>query len=234
MASAALSDTLRKGSWMNLSWRIEAATSIQPFLMTMTLQEGGSFVGVAAGFDGEVQYDIFPQSQASASPVFTNVTYGSPTGQPYGSVTSVTTGGKVDLMAVGRGFAVGSLGPEDHGSSYASPVVLAAAWLKHLLDGVSSERMRLTLLHAALLVPPASGPTTVSAGMFDPARLLAFPQTEPHCLDVTRTQLHRLDSVSLSTGQCGTYESVVGDAVTQDMIVYEKIGLVSTTPPLGA
>ena len=224
MASAALFDTLKKGSWLNLSWRIEAATSVQPFRMAKTLQKRGSFVAVAAGNDGEVRYDIFPQSQSSAFLEFTNVTYGSPTGQPYGSVTGVETGGKVDLMAVGCGFHVGSLVPEDHGSSYASPVVLAAAWLKHLVDGVPSERMRRTLLRAALLVPPASGPTTVSGGLFDPARLLAFRQTEPHYLDVTRTQLYRLNSVSLQTGQCGTYESVVGNAVTQDMIVYEKDG----------
>ncbi len=225
LMSAAMWKYLNEGAWLNLSWQIESTTSTQPWALLQTLQAEGSFVAVAAGNErtAAVRYDLFPQSAASAFREFVNVTYGTKEGVLYGSHTSApgTGGGQVDLLAPGCGFQYMSLRENHSGSSYASAIVATAAWIKTLLDGTSSISMRHALVHGSLLVPPVATATTLSGGVFDPARLLTLPQM--HYLTPDRSRMVAITSPKLDAGSCGVHLPI-DDTASRDFLVYRRDG----------
>lgn len=225
MMSAAMWQKLSEGRWVNMSWQLESPLSAEPAQLKNLMASNGAFAVIAAGNDdaAEVRDDLFPQSAASQLPAFVNVTYGGSDGKLFGSSTSNTSGGKVDLLAIGCGVTYGQLAAKDEGSSYASPIVAAASWVKTLLDGTPAARMRKQLLHASLLVAPAASPYVVSGGIFDPSRLLMQPLTA-HYLDSTRTRMTLLDDVTVDAGACGPYEPLAAAPASQDIIVFQQTG----------
>ena len=221
MMSAALWQYLSRGDYLNLSWKLETEPSIRPFRMAEALRENCPFVIVAAGNrNEEVRADLFPQSEASIFLSFVNVTYGARDGRLYGSRTSAREGGKVDLLAPGCGIKFGSLDQDNRGSSFASPIVAAAAWVKALVDSLSTNELRSALIHASLLVPPGDDPSTISGGYFDAARL--FAPLRAHYLDATLREIFPLADVAVNAGDCGSFSSVQDRPASQDLIVYER------------
>jgi REP element-mobilizing transposase RayT len=207
------------------AWTIRVARAInpQPLRLRDTLISKQSFVVVAAGNEAaEVRADLFPQSAASIFPEFINVSHGAADGALFGSSTGRAGGGKVDVLAPGCGIAFERLRATDSGSSYAAPIVAAAAWIKSLLDSTPAAEMRAHLMQASLLVPPRTSPFVISGGVFDPARLLSG--VGAHYLDPMRTTLHPLEDVVVDAGACGTFRSSRGAPPSQDLIAYQRGG----------
>lgn len=221
MISAVLWQELNQGDYLNLSWKLETAMGIQPLGIAQALRQHSSFVSVAAGNrTEEVRADLFPQGAASIFRSFVNVTYGARDGRLYGSRTGSMGGGKVDLLAIGCGIDFNDLRQSDRGSSFASPVVAAAAWVKALADSVSANELRAALIRASLLVQPASMRRTTSGGYFDPAKLIA--SLGPHYLDASFGKVVPLTDVTVNAGSCGVFSSVSSRSPLQDLIVYES------------
>jgi hypothetical protein len=137
-----------------------------------------------------------------------------------GSVTAATGGGMVDILAPGCGITFGPLHASDAGSSFATPIVAASAWLRFLLDGTSPSAMRVVLNDAVLLTAPPSPRATLSGGVFDPARLIA--PASMHYLDSTRQHLVSIADASLDGGACGVYAPFKDARGYQDFIVYQQ------------
>ena len=157
---------LTKGRWLNMSWAARPMESVFPPRWADLVTD--SFVSVAAGnTNGPLPPERNPQQLASRSRHFANVTYGSADGVAIGTTTN-ESGPRVDLMALSDSRST------VHGSSYASSLVAAAAWLKHLLDGTDAADMRHELLRASSLVA-LNGGDTRAHGVLDPARLIANP-----------------------------------------------------------
>jgi hypothetical protein len=150
------------------------------------------------------------------------VSHGAADGALYGSSPGRAGGGKVDVLAPGCGIAFERLRATDSGSSYAAPIVAAAAWIKSLLDSTPAAEMRAHLMQASLLVPPRTSPFVISGGVFDPARLLSG--VGAHYLDPMRTTLHPLEDVVVDAGACGTFRSSRGAPPSQDLIAYQRGG----------
>ena len=213
---AVLWDKLNAGDWLNLSWRLQSSAAIVPVRLRDLLSDG-SFVAAAAGNDRnrEVLSDIQPQSLASIYNEFVNITHGLPDGTVYGNRSSVGGGGKVDLSTIGCGFSF----TRQSGSSFASPLVLASAWLKHLLEGVDPGDMRRELIRASILTQPTGA--VFSGGFFDPSRLIAPAQ--PHYLNRDRSEVIGLANVSLQTN-CGDFPTIPGSPPSRDAFVYSDEG----------
>jgi hypothetical protein len=168
-------------SWVNFSFafygptmQILASKFVAGPQSFAFLAAGNTPVGLASG--------TVPQDSGSSRPNLINVTYGQVQGTILGSFTNTKSNMVVSLVAPGCGFAYESIGAKDEGSSFASPYVGTAAWLKYLLDDVSVNEMRRWLILASRPVAPQEHPVE-SRGVFDPARLLSFPQG-PHYVGV--------------------------------------------------
>lgn len=199
LLQSAVWDALAKREWVNLSWQVDAAGGALPVELKTLLTNSEAFVTVAAGNEKEVRGDLMPQSAAANMPQFANITYGVADGRILGSWMG--EGGRVDAVANACGFPYRKLTTGTTGSSFASPIVGVAAWLKHLLDETSATQMRRRLMHASLLLHEFRG-RVVGSGMFDPARLLA--NVGPHYLNPERTTLTEITVKSLVT-DCGTF-----------------------------
>ena len=210
LVQAHLHNILEAGGWFNASWRFQNAGSIRPEQFDAALRRG-SFGAVAAGNDEgkEVIAGLEPQATAIAYPEFVTVTYGAPSGIIYGNTTRSGGVGGVELNAVGCGFEF----TERRGSSYASAIVAAAAWVKHILDDISSADMRAELVRSSLLSP--SGTAVDSGGFFDPARLISGWRA--HVLDGNRRTMTEVANVTLDAN-CDTYSG------RRDVVVYEEGG----------
>lgn len=223
LLQAAVWDHLDRGNWLNLSWMVSASSGALPVELDPLLKKSGSFVAVAAGNDAEeVRADRTPQSAASIVPQFANVTFGAPDGTIYGTWTG-SAGGRVDVLAPGCGITYGTLTPDLRGSSYASPIVAAAAWLKHLLDGTTATDMRRLLIRASSLVPPRTE-KVASGGAFDPARLLA--NVGAHYVDPPRRTITTIKDVDIRTNgaSCPSLKPNAARPASQDVIVYNSGG----------
>ena len=205
---AQLWDILRQGNWLNASWRIQSSTAIRPIRFDELIDKG-SFATVAAGNDinKPIRASLEPQATAFLHQQFVNVTYGTPGGIVHGSMTRPNGLGGVDLNAVGCGFYF----TDSQGSSLASALVSASAWVKRLLDGTTSSDMRAELIRSSLLT--ASQTAVESGGFFDPARLIVPWQA--HYLDPERTTVTPLIEAELATN-CQTFSG------RRDVVVYEE------------
>ena len=214
---SAIWSQLAKGRWLNLSWRAWGGRALPE---DWPQHVENTFVVVAAGNESNrLQPDVTPQDAASRSRHFTNVTHGSADGHVYGTSTGPS---RVDLAAPGC-FA--ALSPGMEGSSFASPVVAASAWLKHLLDGTPASAIREQLIRSSSLLP-TQDETTRSQGFFDPARLIAGvgPHYRARGTD-TITSLR--GQIELSARECTRDFTVTTDDPrrgSRDVIVYEHEG----------
>jgi hypothetical protein len=215
LLQSAVWDALTKREWVNLSWRVEAQNGALPAELQALLDDSGAFVTVAAGNDAKkaVRGDLTPQSAAANFLQFANVTYGVADGRILGSPMSAG-GARVDAVANACGFPYRKMKNGTTGSSLASPIVGAAAWLKHLRDETSADQMRRQLVQASLLIEDFKG-KVVGSGIFDPARLLA--NVGAHYLNQQRTKLTEITVKDLLAEGCGRFTPK--DGWPQDFIV---------------
>lgn len=216
---AIIRSQLVKGRWLNFSWQTEAPAGVLPYYWRDTIKD--SFISVAAGNDSaEIPFDVTPQDLASNSRHFTNVTYGSPEGDVYGSWAN-PSGTRVDLVAPG---CLSQIEAGMEGSSIASAVVAASAWLKHLLDETPASEIREHLIRSSSLLPRTERPTR-SQGFFDPARLIA--DVGPHYVQRNTGAVVRLPGqIELSAPPCVRDDTGPDDPRrgSRDVIVYPDQG----------
>lgn len=207
---------LQQGRWLNLSWRALGPNGALPRNWQDLVDN--AFVVVAAGNEAAaIRSDVTPQNAASNSRRFTNVTHGSPDGSVYGSWTN-TSGTRVDVIGPGC-FA--DLDAGMTGSSFASAVVAASAWLKHLLDDTAANDIREHLIRSSSLLSTTVR-TTRSRGVFDPARLIA--DVGPHYRRRDTGVIEPLAGrVELSAPTCASESTSATDPRrgSRDVIVYE-------------
>jgi len=114
-----------------------------------------------------------PQRGASLYPNFANITYGLRDGTVLGGTTSTMYNTLVTTMGPGCGFQYRAIGPNDIGTSFTTPYVAAAAWIKSLVDNVAPLAMRKELVGATLPVPSPRAIDTEGGGIFDSPKLLS-------------------------------------------------------------
>lgn len=217
---AAVAVNLERGAWLNLSWRGGSADKVMPVELNGLLKSKDVFAVVAAGNEqADIMLGRSPQSEASSFSQFVNVTNGTPNGQVCGSRTS-EQGGRVDLLSYG--LSVDSQNRRVSGSSFASPVVATAAWLKHLLDGTPALGMRRELVSASSFLPELNTRTVAARGVFDPARLLARPG--PHYIAADTGDPVEFKTMELDLGSCGSFRLVEETESINDLVIYERFG----------
>ena len=170
---AVFEDTLSSGSWMNLSFdmRRDQAESIRQSIE----QRSGSpsMIFAAAGNSGTVSVDVSPQGMArDRHDRVVNVTFGTATGEIGGAI-SARDASEVAVLAPGTGFRHQDIPFDSVGSSFASPWVATAAWVKRLIDETGRKEIRGELIRASRPVRSDIFSKVVSGGFFDPYLLLA-------------------------------------------------------------
>lgn len=216
---AAVAVNLKAGAWLNLSWRGSSAEQVMPVQLSRLLHGNEVFAVVAAGNDTEIMLDLAPQSEALRHSQFVNVTNGTAKGEVCGSRTS-SEGGGVDLLAHREG--VDSAQKRVSASSFASPVVATAAWLKHLIDETPASRMRQQLVSASSYMPALNTRTVAARGVFDPARLLA--NLGPHYIAAGTGEAVEFQTMELDLGFCGLFRHLEGTEAVKDLVIYERAG----------
>jgi len=167
-------------SWVNFSFAFYSPAL--RLIAWQFLTEPNSFAFLAAGNTPVgLTSDTVPQDSGSSRRNLVNVTYGHSQGAIWGSFSDTESNMIVSLVGPGCGFAYESIGAKDQGSSFASPYVGVAAWLKYLLDDVGVYEMRRWLILASRPVASQTHPVE-SRGVFDAARLLSFP-SRAHYID---------------------------------------------------
>jgi hypothetical protein len=228
---AAVNHGIQRGAWLNLSWRGDSVEPVMPEGLDALLKTGSVFAVAAAGNRLEdIQRDRAPQDKSSLFSEFVNVTNGTSAGLTCGTRTS-TTGARVQLLAEGVG--IDGSGKKVSGSSFAAPIVAAAAWLKHLLDGTPAGRMRERLVAASAYLPALDVRTVDARGPFDPWKLLAGAGL--HYVDAGSNTVVRLKDMTLDMGSCGRLSSIGTSETTNDLVVYasgggHRVAIRSVTP----
>jgi hypothetical protein len=181
--------------WVNMSFWINN-TSLD--VTSPSFLIGSRSIGfLAAGNDPtELDLNTVPQSGASDYPDLINVTYGSGDGNVFGAYGGLST--KVTVVAPGCGMQFGQISASDYGSSFASPYVAAATWLKSLLTDsfIDQDSVRQRLILASRPQPNQTR-SIESGGNFDPALLLTTPG--PHYV-TPQGSIVPLTSVNLIIG----------------------------------
>jgi len=172
---AAFERTLNTGAWMNVSFdmRLDQAESIR---QSIDRRPGSrSMIFAAAGNSGVVDVDASPQGLALVKRQrVVNVTFGDRKGTINGAVSSTDENARseVAVLARGAGFAGDDLPPDTAGSSFASPWVATAAWVKRLVDSTGREDIRREIIRASRPVHADIFSKVTSGGFFDPFLLL--------------------------------------------------------------
>jgi len=161
-------------------------------------RELNSFASLAAGNSRlPLAPQSAPQHSGSHARNAVNVSYGNRSGEIFGTIGDAERNTVVAVLGPGCGFQFGTLTPSERGSSFASPYVAMAAWLKYLLDSTDPRAMRRSLILASDL-RPALDPAIQSSGLFDPARLLAYPGPHFVTLAGTVVRLQSVESIEVS------------------------------------
>jgi hypothetical protein len=189
------------------------------------VEQRRSLALVAAGNDpGELRPGWLPQESAGTYPTLVNVSFGSRAGLVWGPRSGTVDKTLVSLLAPGCGYD--SLGFSDRGTSFASPYVAAAVWVKHLVDQTPPLTMRRALLAAAQPVPgEAAG--IEAGGFFDPARLLI--ESRPHLVRRADSTVEHVVS-PVMTVTCSVGEKMLQFPVRprtdslQSVVVYQRDG----------
>ncbi len=211
---AALAASMQDGAWLNLSWRGDREDPVLPFAFENLVTGHNVFAAVAAGNERQDVLVRSPQNASSLRFHFVNVTNGTADGDVCGSRTG-TQGVRVHVMAEGR--STDANGGAVFGSSFATPVVAAAAWLRHLIDQTAADRMRARLVAASTYLPGSSVRTVDAKGVFDPARLLA--DTGAHYLAADTGAPVSVKAMSADLGHCGLFQNDQ-DSPSRDLVVY--------------
>ena len=164
----------KQPSWVNMSFSV--ASPALEILQAAFFSNPHSFGFSAANDAGFPESSAgIPQRAATLYSNFVNVTYANADGTLIGGYSNQLANMIVSVVAPGCGFDYGSIKPSDAGTSYASPYVAVAAWIKFLLDKVGPSDMRKQLISASLLSATPSGLEVESGGLFDLPTLL-LPQ----------------------------------------------------------
>lgn len=157
---------------INLSFTTDSSSIA--VLNAKFMDKSRAFAAFAAGNDGlPVMPSQRPQADAHLWPNVVNVTNGWPDGVIDGNVSNGERSLFVNVVAPGCGFSTPPIVSTDHGSSFASPYVLTAAWVR-MLQGVPLASVKGDLIGAS---QPLSvfGRRVQSGGLFDPSWLLLRP-----------------------------------------------------------
>ncbi|MGZ5443331.1 MAG: hypothetical protein ACXW5U_15860 [Thermoanaerobaculia bacterium] len=174
---AAFEESLESGSWINVSFdmRRDEAESIHQTVDRR--KDSRSMIFAAAGNKGAVDASLSPQGLARDRPArVVNVTFGKRDGTIEGAVSSmdeVKGLSEVAVLAPGSGFQHTDFAAGSAGSSFASPWVAAAAWVKRLVDKTGRESIRRELIRASRSVRADIFAKVTSGGFFDPYLLMA-------------------------------------------------------------
>ena len=182
--------------WANVSFTV--FSPIFDHVNPSFTQELNGFASLAAGNSRlPLAPQSAPQHSVSHARNAVNVSYGNRSGEIFGTIGDAERNTVVAVLGPGCGFQFGTLTPSERGSSFASPYVAMAAWLKYLLDSTDPRAMRRSLILASDL-RPALDPAIQSSGLFDPARLLAYPG--PHFVTPAGTvvRLQSVESIEVS------------------------------------
>lgn len=138
------------------------------------MPRAAAFGAFAAGNRGlPASILLKPQAEAIHYRTVVNVTHGHLNGVIDGDRTNPAENVIVNLIAPGCGYSVSPITAADNGSSFASPYVATAAWIR-MLQGSTVESLK-RLLHAASVPLAAVGTSVESGGLFDPALLFLGP-----------------------------------------------------------
>lgn len=165
-------DQFRKTQAINFSFTTDSAALT--VLDSNFMIGAKAFGALAAGNSGmPASPALKPQAEAYQWPNVVNVTHGRIDGAIDGDVTNPQHKIVVNLIGPGCGYTTPPLVPEDNGSSFASPYVLTAAWVR-MLQGLPAASLKQALITAS---PPvvSVGQRVESGGLFDPALFLLHP-----------------------------------------------------------
>lgn len=135
-----------------------------------------AFGAFAAGNNGmPVNPRLLPQAEAYQWPTLVNVTHGRADGAIQGDISNEQFKILVTLVAPGCGYTTPPLMTSDVGSSFASPYVLTAAWIR-MLQGIPAASLKRALITASRPLPTV-GSRVESGGLFDAAQFLLQPRS---------------------------------------------------------
>lgn len=177
LLQAIFSDQFMRPQALNFSFTTDSVALT--ILDSQFMGKAMAFAAFAAGNSGLPASPLLkPQAEAFQWPTVVNVTHGRADGAIDGDITNDKFKVIVSLVAPGCGYTTAPLRQSDIGSSFASPYVATAAWVR-MLQGVPAAAIKRSLITASL---PASavGKRVESGGLFDPA--LFFLEPAPHML----------------------------------------------------
>ena len=128
---------------------------------------------VAASDDAQPQGTAgIPQRAASIYPNFLNVTYGNTDGTILGGFSNSNFNIIVTTIAQGCGFSYADITSGDAGTSFATPYVAAAVWVRSLMNKGDTSTVRRDLVEASDVSRSTQLPQVESSGAFDLATFL--------------------------------------------------------------
>jgi hypothetical protein len=162
--------------WLNMSFRVRSS-ALSLVMDTFRKDEAISFIASGNDAGQGLEAGYVPQDGATQTPQFVVISSGSAERVDGNTTAARIVGPPVSLVATGCGFA----GFSEKGSSFASPYVAAAAWLRYLYDVSGGVPVKPASIIRDLIAASQPVPTFVgnirSGGFFDAAHFLAGPST---------------------------------------------------------
>jgi hypothetical protein len=156
---------------VNMSFSVDSLAL--EILQAQFLGASHSIGVVAASDDPQAQGTAgIPQRAASIYPNFLNITYGNSDGTILGGFSNGSFNVIVTTIAQGCGFMYGDISGGDAGTSFATPYVATAVWLRSLMNNEDTSTVRRDLVEASDVSRSADLPQVESSGTFDFATLL--------------------------------------------------------------
>lgn len=176
---------LRAGVWLNVSFGSLREEALGIHQAIETIDDTASMIFAAAGNGGTLRVSVFPQSVArNKRDRVVNVSFGDRDGTIKGSVSDNDNSGLTEVALLARGAEFGhSELTNVAGSSFSTPWVAAAAWVKRLVDQTQNTSIRAELIRASRAVKPDIAGKIASGGFFDPYLLLLGDRTRLVALD---------------------------------------------------
>jgi hypothetical protein len=167
---------------VNMSFSVD---SIAMEILQAQFLSASHSVGIVAASDEPQPEGTagIPQRAASIYPNFINVTYGNRDGTILGGSTNNNFNVIVTTIAQGCGFSYADISAPDAGTSFATPYVSTAVWLRALMNGTDTSTVRRDLVEASDVSRAAELPQVESSGAFDLATFLL-----PQAYDVVNSQ----------------------------------------------
>ena len=176
-----------------------------------------AFAALAAGNAGMPASPVLlPQAEAFRWENVVNVTHGRPDGTIDGDTTNEGYKVIVNVIAPGCGYTTPPLAQDENGSSFASPYVATAAWIR-MLQGLPAPSLKRALTASSEPISTI-GEKVESGGLFDPALFLLHPG--PHVVSAEGAYLS-LSSLTFKMTYMykGTEISITNPAPTEPSYV---------------